>query len=568
MIEIFSKSNDTDEIRTALDSLNLSLQHETILSVLRNLDGRPDIATRFFNWVSETESGKLSSKSYNLMLKILGRKEHLKEFWELFGTMKKKGYGISKNTFIKVSENFGNEGLASDSDRLSKKYHSKPAVDSAERRMCANVCKVIREDEWGERVIIKLEEMDIGFSSDLVSMVLEHLDIYPMKALMFFRWVEGKQSFEHNDRTYNSMARVLGREDSIVDFWSIVNEMKNAGWKMEMEVYVKVSSRFFKRKMMKDAVDLYEFMTSSGSEKPPAQDCLFLLRKIMTGNDPVMDLISRVLRVFTENGNTISKSLFDGVFRSLIGAAKFWECEKIFKAMEAFGFVANSDVYSQVVYSLCKARKLDEAYGFLDNLESAGHDPDPRIWVSLIRGHCFVGEMDKASSCFRKMVDRNGVTGAGHVFEALVVGFCEKNKATDAFKLLVEMVNDKQLQPSCASYKILIEKLMARGHLKEASSLLKLMKSDGFPPFVDPFINYFAKSGTGDDALTFVKEITGKRALSTSVFLRIFEAFFKAGKHDVAQDFLSKSPSYIQNHADVLNLFCNKAGETAAVAIA
>lgn len=549
-----------------MESANLSLNHDTVLSALRSLEGSPDIARRFFAWISCAESTKLSSESYNVMLGILGLKNYTTKFWNLVEVMKRKGYRVSENTFIKVSENFSREGLVSDLEMLVEMYNS---------QIPREVCKIIREDEWGESVKTKLEGMGIEFSGDLVSVVLKKLEGKPMKALMFFRWVEENPSRKHDARAYNALAIVLGEEaDCVEEFWCIASEMRGAGCKMEMATYVKVSSRFFKRKMMKDAVDLYEFMMGSGSDKPPVQDCLFLLRKIVTGNDPDMDLFSRVLRVFTEGGNVLTKSLYNGVLKSLTGAGKLGERHKILKAMEEYGFVADSAVHDQVILGFCKARRFDDACEYLDKLESSEDDSGSTIWASLIQGHCLAGEIDKASSCFRKMVERKGVLDAGYACEVLVRGFCGKNRDNDAFRFLVDMINEKQLRPSHTTYKLLIEKLLVKRHLKEATSLLGLMRSHGFRTLIDPFIKYIAKSGTADDAMNVLKEMKVKRSPNVSVFLQMFEALFKAGRHELAHDFLSKTPQGIRGHADVLNLFYSKrpreveAGKATAAAAA
>jgi hypothetical protein len=49
----------------------------------------------------------------------------------------------------------------------------------------------------------------------------------------------------------------------------------------------------------------------------------------------------------------------------------------------------------------------------------------------------------------------------------------------------------------------------------------------------------------------------------------LFEAFFNAKRHSEAQDFLSKCPVFIRNHADVLTLFCSmkSSKDTAAATV-
>jgi pentatricopeptide repeat protein len=61
--------------------------------VLGKLESSPDVADRFFDWVLESDDSRLSYKSYNLMLEILGVNGFVKEFWDLVEVMNKNGYG-------------------------------------------------------------------------------------------------------------------------------------------------------------------------------------------------------------------------------------------------------------------------------------------------------------------------------------------------------------------------------------------------------------------------------------------------------------------------------------------
>ncbi|KAL0377660.1 UNVERIFIED_CONTAM: hypothetical protein Sradi_3071500 [Sesamum radiatum] len=98
---------------------------------------------------------------------------------------------------------------------------------------------------------------------------------------------------------------------------------------------------------------------------------------------------------------------------------------------------------------------------------------------------------------------------------------------------------------------------------------MDMMKHQGYPPDLDSFVGYLSKTGRADDAVIFSQTMTSKRFPATSVFLRLFEAYLKAGRRTEAQDFLSKCPSYIRNHADVLNLFCpTQSGVTRTAAVA
>ncbi|XP_058091021.1 pentatricopeptide repeat-containing protein At3g48250, chloroplastic-like [Magnolia sinica] len=215
--------------------------------------------------------------------------------------------------------------------------------------------------------------------------------------------------------------------------------------------------------MMKDAVDLYDYMDCLN--KPPAQDRMYLLRKIVVGENQIWIYLLGYVG-FHRQGNVLTRTIFDGVLKSLTGTGKLGECDKILKAMEDGGFVANSAVYGQVVLGLCKVGKLDEAFEFLEEREAAGHNPDLKAWASLIQECCVAREIDKAASRFRKMVERKGAMDAGGAFEVLVKGFCLKNREVDACQLLIEMVNINQLRPWHVTYKTLAEKLLAQKSLR------------------------------------------------------------------------------------------------------
>ncbi|KAB5519243.1 hypothetical protein DKX38_023562 [Salix brachista] len=105
-------------------------------------------------------------------------------------------------------------------------------------------------------------------------------------------------------------------------------------------------------------------------------------------------------------------------------------------------------------------------------------------------------------------------------------------------------VFDEMHERNVVSWTVMISGYSQRGH--------------GIPPHIDPFFEFVSKSGTGDDAIAFLNSMTTKKFPSISVALHLFKALFKAQRHDEAQDFLSKCPIYIQNRADVLNLFCSK----------
>ncbi|XP_047335553.1 pentatricopeptide repeat-containing protein At3g02490, mitochondrial-like [Impatiens glandulifera] len=197
--EIFSKpTRSNDEISLELQSSNVVITHELVLKVLKSLNAVPDASRRFFDWVSATKGEKLSSKSYNLMLGILGVNGLVDGFWDLVDVMKKMGYGVSKGTQVKVLGKFDKEGMQIDSEKL-KELYACGSLDNSIEKVSSRICKLIRQELWGEEVENRLRELNIDYSSDLVAMVLESLGTKPNKSLIFFRWVEESSLFKHDE---------------------------------------------------------------------------------------------------------------------------------------------------------------------------------------------------------------------------------------------------------------------------------------------------------------------------------------------------------------------------------
>ncbi|KAJ6402616.1 hypothetical protein OIU84_014675 [Salix udensis] len=170
--------------------------------------------------------------------------------------------------------------------------------------------------------------------------------------------------------------------------------------------------------MIKEAIDLYEF-AMNGANKPSAKCCTYLLRKIVVGKQMDMVLFSRVVEVFTGNGNVLTDPMLDAVLKALTNVGKFGECNKVLREMKVAGFVASGNLQRKIAFGLTRAGMNDEANEFVDHMESSGRDLSYKAWASLIEGHCVSGDLEKASDCFKIMIEKKGVSGARYAFELL-----------------------------------------------------------------------------------------------------------------------------------------------------
>ncbi|XP_026404225.1 pentatricopeptide repeat-containing protein At3g48250, chloroplastic-like [Papaver somniferum] len=526
--------------------------NKSVLYVLRKLSkNHPIKAYNFFKWAYDNnDSITPNSSVYTLMLRVLGQKEFIKEFLVVIKKMTDEGCELEEAAYVKILGNLRKEKLSGVADALVDFFEER-VKQSAVDAIVKSAIGVIRELDWSDEVIGKLEDMNLLLNEDTVLHILRGLRGCPLKGLQFFYWVADKRGFRHNAVTYNAVLKVLGHEDSIEKFWDVMKEMKNVGHAIEFDTYVKLARQFHKAKLMKDAVELYELMMD-GPHKPSVQDFRTLLRQISLHPDPEISLVFRVVKKHESIGHSLSKADYDGIHRCLMSAGKFDEAEDIMETMKNAGYEPDNITYSQVVYGLSKAGRLEEARQMLDEMESKGCTPDLKTWTILIQGLCVAGDVYKALTCYTDMVRKNCQFDAD-LLAVLVTGLCKIKEVSTAYTLAVEMIEQGHLRPWQATYKFLIQDLLAERKFEESIKLLYSMTEHNYPPFQDPFLQYVSKFGSVDDAREYLKALTVKEYPSNSAYVNLFQAFFNEGRIFEARDLLYICPQHIRNHKDIVN---------------
>lgn len=553
LVEIFS-SDDCPKLGKEVEDLNLELTHGTVIYVLKKLSKDPKKASRFLKWVVGEKGFEPNSSIYSLVLRIYANKIFMKEFWVTVKEMKEKGYYLDEETYKTIFTTFRGLKMENEATAL-RHFYERLIKENLMDDSVKEVVDVVKSAEWGDEVESKLVEMKIAVSDNFMLRVFKELrgKGYPLKAYRFFKWVDENLGFNHNGVTYNGILRVLCWEESIGEFWSLFEDMKNAGFEMDIDTYIKVSRQLQKNKMLGDAVKLYEHMMDS-SFKPSDSECNLLLRALATCHSPDLDLVYRVVNKHQEAGHLLSKNIYDGIHRSLTSLGKFDEAEEIVEKMRNAGFKPDNITFSQLVFGLCKARRFDEATKVLDVMEEQGCIPDLKTWTILIKGHCAANEMGNVLLCFAKMMEK-GFECDADLLDVLIGGFINQSRTIGAYQLVIELVQKARLKPWQSTYKFLIEKLLTERKLEEAMELLRLMKRQNYPPSPQPFVQYISKHGSVEDALEFLKALSVKEYPTVSAYQHVFKTFFDEGRHSEAKDLLFKCPHHIRKHPAICSFF-------------
>jgi hypothetical protein len=184
------------------------------------------------------------------------------------------------------------------------------------------------------------------------------------------------------------MARVLGRQDCIEDFREVVRKMRGKGLEINRDVYVTVTDRFLKRKMVEDAVDLFRFMAGR-PEKLSTDDFVFLLKKVVVTGDLDPELVTRVVRYYQNVGNVVKASAFNAVLKSLRSVGRLGDSGRVLRAMEEGAFTPDGADHEKAVLAMCDTGNLEEAYKHFAAVEESGYKFGPKVWSCLVENTVF-----------------------------------------------------------------------------------------------------------------------------------------------------------------------------------
>ncbi|KAG0541196.1 hypothetical protein BDA96_03G475400 [Sorghum bicolor] len=525
---------------------------EAVLYDIHSLSKDPSQALAVFRR-SAAAGQPVSSAAYNLTLRTLAShpSSAQRHFWPFLREMQEAGHSVDQGTYLAALASFKKASLTADYASLTAHYNKfRKGANSA---AAAAAAEAVRDHDAAG---LDSRLADIGLlplTETTVITVLRELREYPIKALAFFRWAEQQQGYTHSSVAYNAMARVLGREESVPEFWDLIRELNAAGMHVDIDTYLKLSRNFQKRHMVREAVELYELMMD-GPFKPSQQDGPIIIRRISLGRSPDLELVNRVVNKFEAVWGVKTKELLDGVHRALTSNGKFDEAAEIVQTMRDQGHQPDNVTYSQLVYGLCKAGKLEDARKVLDEMEAEGCVPDLKTWTLLIQGYCSAGDVDRAVQYFTEMIEK-GLDADADLLDVILKGLCSHEKVEEAYSLFVEMVDKAELRPFQGICQRLIGDLLRVNKLEEALALLKTMKTCKFPPFVDPFPPYIAKHGTVEDARNFFKALTVKTSPAPAVYVDVLKLFFAEGRYSEAQELLYKCPNHIRKHPHVTKLF-------------
>ncbi|KAL5718100.1 hypothetical protein ACHQM5_011039 [Ranunculus cassubicifolius] len=398
VVDVIVVSDSFGEMKKKLGELGVSLSESTILKIFWKLYGSPLKVLCFFRWLNEHMGYKHNAITYNAILRILGQKASVKEFWNMVKELKSAGYEIDIDTYGKLVNKFQRSGMLTD------------AVELYEMMMDGPYSSLARDCSTLLRVISMNENPDL----DLVSRVVKK---YEAK--------DGILSKESYDRIYKSLVTVSKFDEAK----KTLDAMKNAGFEPDLTTYSQGTIGLRRAGKLEEAMNIVEEMDSKGYDLG-LSNWHFLIRKYCKAGEAEKALES--FRRLVEVNPKFDKQLMEELVDCL--------CDK--RVNDAYTLVTDMVnrrpmvrpslvTFQKVAEQFLREKKLEEGLNVLRVMKKYNYSAPRDIFVNYISKF---GTVDNAIVLLNEMIVNDHPSPASYIrlFEA----FIKEGRRSEATDLL------------------------------------------------------------------------------------------------------------------------------------
>lgn len=247
----------------------------------------------------------------------------------------------------------------------------------------------------------------------------------------------------HCPSVYNQLMKHFSRIGNIGEVLRLFSEMRCSNCDINVLCYNTVINALVMSGRAKDAQDLFDEMLMSGVA--PNVSSFNILVKLHCWFSKKFDLAYEVMAKIKE-----------------------------------FGFRPDSTTYSTVITGLCKAGRLEEAWGLLDFMIEEKCTPTVCTYTPIVEGYCLQGKIEEAKELMTTM-ESLGCTPNTVTYNILTRALCKAGRFDEVEKILEES-QTKGWTPNSVTYNTYMNGLCQKSMSKKAIEKLQIMINKGLKP--------------------------------------------------------------------------------------
>lgn len=296
----------------------------------------------------------------------------------------------------------------------------------AKTRIVHVISQLINRSKWSDKLESSLSPLAASLSKTNVLRTLQLIKS-PARALLFFKWIQGKMSFVHDHQSYFFMLEMLGRcrnLNAARNFLFSIERMSNGAVKLEDRYFNSLIRSYGKAGLFQESLKLFEKMKEIGiSPSVITFNNLFSLLLKRGRTNMVKHVYDEMLNTYGVTPDTYTYNI---LIRGFCMNSMVDEGFHFFKEMSQFNCEPDVITYNTLVDGLCRAGKVNIANNVVKGMRTKSADLKPNVitYTTLIRGYCMKGEIDDALAIIEEMVN-GGLKPNKITYNTLIKGLCE-----------------------------------------------------------------------------------------------------------------------------------------------
>ncbi|KAJ0693675.1 putative tetratricopeptide-like helical domain superfamily, pentacotripeptide-repeat region of PRORP [Helianthus annuus] len=398
--ELFALDRNMEAV---LDDCGVSLTHDLVVDVLERFKHARRPAFRFFSWAGQQSRFTHDSRTYNMMMSILGKTKQFETMISLLDEMGEKRL-LTLETFqicIKAFAAAQQRRKAVGIFELMKKHNYKVGVDSI-NCLLDNLGRA----KLGKEAQILFEKLKGRFTPNIQTYTVLLNGWCKVGNLL----EAGKVWNEMIDKglspdivAYNTMLEGLLKVHKRSDAVKLFELMKAKGPSPNERSYTIMIRDLCKQKRMKDAVEYYENMLSFGC-KPDAAVYTCLITGF--GNQKQMDKVYGLLKEMKENGCPPDGRMYNALIKLMTNRQMPDDAVRIYKKMIQNGIEPTIHTYNMMLKSFFRSENYDMGLAVWEEMSQKGVCPDDNSYTVFIGGLIRQGRSMEACKYLEEMIEK------------------------------------------------------------------------------------------------------------------------------------------------------------------
>ncbi|XP_031279869.1 putative pentatricopeptide repeat-containing protein At5g06400, mitochondrial [Pistacia vera] len=388
-----------------LGNLGFRFDPKVVEKVLKRCFKVPNLALRFFNWVTVREGFHHTSEIYNTMLSIAGEAKEFGLMEELVKEMEMNSCEKSIKTWTILVSQYGKAKLIGKAllvfDNM-KKCGFEPDV-SAYKIMIRSLCNAGKGD-------IALE-----FYKEVAQKeMLLDLNLYKM--------------------VMNCAAR-LGDVDVV---HSVANDMIKISQIPEHDVYVHMLKSFCASGRIKEALELIQDLKSK--EVSIDDDYFKTLVEGLCRAGRISDALEIV--DIMKKRDLVDGKVYGFIISGHLRKNDLSKALVLFQEMKESDYLPLASTYTELMQCLFKLNEYQKGCELYDEMLQGGVQPDSVAITAMVAGHVRQNHISEAWKAFESMKDY-GIRTTWKSYSVFIKELCRVSRTDEIFKVLNKMQDSK-----------------------------------------------------------------------------------------------------------------------------